>query len=108
VGGEGGRQNWSWMWTCLWSCLCGNSGCRIAANAKADISLYCVSSPTISLSGTNVRGTDEEEKVEDCNGWKTTLMDRHTIDIRTSAIEEKSQRTVPFESIRQSRIMDPA
>ena len=35
-------------------------------------------------------------------------MDRHTIDIQTSAIEEKSQRTVPFELIRWSCIMDPA
>jgi len=57
------------------------------------ISPYCVSPPTISLPGTNVHGTDEEEKVEDRDGWETILMDGRTIDIRASAIREKCQRT---------------
>jgi hypothetical protein len=90
--GRRGRPNWSWMRTCLWSCLCGNSACRITANAKADISLYCVSPPTISLLGTNVHGTDEDENIEDRDGWNTILMDGRTIDIRTAAIE-KCQHT---------------
>jgi len=90
---EKGRRNWTWTRTHLWSCLCGNGGCRITANAKADISLYCVSPPTISLPATHVHGTDEEEKIEDRDGWETILMDGRTIDIRMLAIEEKSQRT---------------
>jgi hypothetical protein len=86
--GRKGRRNWHWTRTHLWSCLCGNSGCRITAGAKADISLYCVSlycvsPPTISLLGTNVHGTDEDENVEDRDGWETILMDGRTIDIRT-------------------------
>ncbi|KAJ7634928.1 armadillo-type protein [Roridomyces roridus] len=45
------------------------------ASAKADISVY----------------DEEEDKVEDREGWETVSMDGQTLGIRTSAIEEKCQ-----------------
>ncbi|KAJ7185708.1 armadillo-type protein [Mycena filopes] len=45
------------------------------ASAKADISVY----------------DEEEDKVEERDGWETVSMDGQTLGIRTSAIEEKCQ-----------------
>ncbi|KAG5635297.1 hypothetical protein H0H81_011779 [Sphagnurus paluster] len=45
------------------------------ASAKADVSVY----------------DEDEEKVEDREGWETVTMDGQTLGIRTSAIEEKCQ-----------------
>ncbi|KAF5376326.1 hypothetical protein D9615_008446 [Tricholomella constricta] len=45
------------------------------ASAKADVSVY----------------EDDEEKVEEREGWETVVMDGQTLGIRTSAIEEKCQ-----------------
>ncbi|KAF5368152.1 hypothetical protein D9615_010189 [Tricholomella constricta] len=45
------------------------------ASAKADVSVY----------------EDDEEKVEEREGWETVIMDGQTLVIRTSAIEEKCQ-----------------
>ncbi|RDB16214.1 Importin subunit beta-3 [Hypsizygus marmoreus] len=45
------------------------------ASAKADVSVY----------------EDDEEKLEEREGWETITMDGHLLGIRTSAIEEKCQ-----------------
>ncbi|EIN06364.1 ARM repeat-containing protein [Punctularia strigosozonata HHB-11173 SS5] len=50
-----------------------------AASAKADVSIY---EPNV---------TDEDEGVEQKEGWETIMMDGQQVGIKTSAIEEKCQ-----------------
>jgi hypothetical protein len=63
------------------------------ASAKADISVYgTLLSPLCFSPRLNDLSIDEEEeKVEDRDGWETISMDGRTVGIRTSAIEEKCQ-----------------
>ncbi|KAK7012698.1 armadillo-type protein [Favolaschia claudopus] len=53
------------------------------ASAKADISVYGQLPP--------IWHDEEEDKVEERDGWETVNMDGQTLGIRTSAIEEKCQ-----------------
>ena len=68
----------------------------VTASAKADISVYGVCPSLFAPDGSvillSVDGIDEEEeKVEERDGWETISMDGRTVGIRTSAIEEKCQ-----------------
>ena len=64
-----------------------------AASTKADISVYGINSPRhIQRRPLTFFFLDEdEEKIEEREGWETVQLDGQTVGIRTSAIEEKCQ-----------------
>ena len=63
-----------------------------AAGTKADISVYGMSDiECTELSLTNTFIEEDNENVEEREGWETLQLDGQTVGIRTSAIEEKCQ-----------------